>query len=74
MNTASRMESTGVKNKIHVSQETADLLIQAGFQRLLTPRKEKVHAKGKGIISTYFVHFVSESVNSSTSTGASSCN
>jgi Adenylate and Guanylate cyclase catalytic domain len=30
MNTAARMEHLGVKDKIQVSQETADLLIAAG--------------------------------------------
>lgn len=55
MNMASRMESTGVKNKIQVSQETADELIQAGYETLLTPREDRVHAKGKGILATYFV-------------------
>lgn len=30
MNTAARMEHNGVRDKIQVSQETADLLIAAG--------------------------------------------
>lgn len=55
MNTASRMESTGIKGCIQVSQETADLLIAAGKGNWLEPRKEKVVAKGKGEMQTYWL-------------------
>ena len=48
VNTASRMESTGERNKIHISKDTADLLIASGKNMWVTPRGEKVHAKGKG--------------------------
>lgn len=49
------MESTGVKNKIQVSEATAKLLIAAGYDRWLTPREDVVHAKGKGDLRTFFV-------------------
>lgn len=52
---ASRMESNGQPNRIHVSQATADLLIAANKGHWLTPREEKVFAKGKGNMQTYFV-------------------
>lgn len=55
MNTASRMESTGVPNKVQVSQETADLLTAEGKGNWLTQRKEPVIAKGKGELVTYFL-------------------
>jgi Adenylate and Guanylate cyclase catalytic domain len=55
MNTASRMESTGIANMIQASQETADLLIAAGKKHWLTKRKDPVSAKGKGEMVTYFV-------------------
>jgi class 3 adenylate cyclase len=55
MNTASRMESNGFAGKIQVSQETADLLIAAGKQHWLTPREDKIVAKGKGELQTYWV-------------------
>jgi class 3 adenylate cyclase len=55
MNTASRMESTGLRDRIQVSQDTADLLIAAGKSKWLTPREEKVIAKGKGSMQTYWV-------------------
>ena len=48
MNTASRVESNGMKNRVQVSQSTADLLISGGKQHWLTPRENKIDAKGKG--------------------------
>lgn len=50
VNTASRMESNGIPRKIQCSQTTADLLVEAGKSNWLTPRDDKVHAKGKGDI------------------------
>jgi class 3 adenylate cyclase len=55
VNTAARMESNGVKGKIHVSQATADELIKSGKEAWITPCEEKIHAKGKGFMQTYFV-------------------
>ena len=42
------MESTGQRDKIQVSQETADLLLGAGKTHWVTQREDKVIAKGKG--------------------------
>jgi class 3 adenylate cyclase len=55
VNTASRMESTGERGRIQVSQETADLLMAAGKAHWLKPRDEKVVAKGKGEMKTYWL-------------------
>ncbi|GAX23164.1 hypothetical protein FisN_33Lh057 [Fistulifera solaris] len=55
MNTASRMESNGLPGKIHISQETARLLIAAGKEHWVIPRDEKVVAKGKGELQTYWL-------------------
>jgi class 3 adenylate cyclase len=55
VNTASRMESTGERNKIQVSKSTADFLIEAGKSYWVKPREELVHAKGKGQVQTYWV-------------------
>jgi class 3 adenylate cyclase len=55
MNTASRMESHGIVGRIQLSQETADLLIAAGKESWLKPREEKVVAKGKGEMQTYWL-------------------
>ena len=52
MNTAARMESTGEKEMIQISQATADLLIAAGKTHWLTPREDVVIAKGKGEMHT----------------------
>lgn len=55
VNTAARMESTGTVNKIQVSQATADLLRAAKKSHWLQARTEKVEAKGKGLMTTYWV-------------------
>ncbi|KAL3941971.1 MAG: hypothetical protein SGARI_000417 [Bacillariaceae sp.] len=55
MNTASRMESTGVPNRIQLSQDTADALTAFGKEDWFEPREDQVEAKGKGYLSTYFL-------------------
>jgi hypothetical protein len=49
------MESKGKPRHIQVSQATADLLIEAGKEHWVTPREEKIVAKGKGELQTYWV-------------------
>jgi hypothetical protein len=49
------MESTGSPRRIQVSQSTADALIKERKESWLVPRKEKVFAKGKGDMQTYFL-------------------
>ena len=55
VNTASRIESTGIRNRIHMSQATADLIIQAGHGDWVVPRPDLVSAKGKGELQTYWL-------------------
>jgi class 3 adenylate cyclase len=55
MNTASRMESTGVPGKIQVSEQTANLITEAGKGHWLKKRDEKVAAKGKGELVSAFI-------------------
>jgi 3'5'-cyclic nucleotide phosphodiesterase/Adenylate and Guanylate cyclase catalytic domain len=69
MNVASRMESTGEKGRIQVSEETATLLKNAGIH--LTPREEKVAAKGKGLLQTYWLDAPSCSGDETERDGAS---
>lgn len=52
---AARMETTGVKDKIHVSKFSADLLIAAGKEKWILPREEMVEAKRKGMMNTFFL-------------------
>jgi class 3 adenylate cyclase len=56
INTASRMESNGVAGRIHISQATADELKAKGMGKWVEPRKDKIEAKGKGLMQTYFVN------------------
>jgi class 3 adenylate cyclase len=56
VNTAARMESTGQRDKIHVSQETADLIISAGKKHWLEERRDIIVAKGKGALQTYWLN------------------
>lgn len=55
VNTASRMESTGVRSRIQVSQETRDRLVVHGKSDWLVPREESVFAKGIGEMKTYWL-------------------
>jgi class 3 adenylate cyclase len=55
MNVASRMESTGVRDRVQLSQDCADLLAQAGKAGWFTPREDTIVAKGKGEMKTYWL-------------------
>lgn len=46
MNTAARIESTGQRGRIHLSQECADLIMAAQKAHWVQPREDKVTAKG----------------------------
>ena len=56
VNTASRMESTSRAGSIQCSRETADLLVASGKSSWLTARPDKINPKGKGEMTTYWVH------------------
>ncbi|XP_059180394.1 guanylate cyclase 2G [Centropristis striata] len=53
VNTASRMESNSLPLKIHISQCTADILVQAGSFEL--EERGEVEMKGKGLHKTYWL-------------------
>jgi len=55
VNTASRMESTGEKGRIHISKSTADHLVASGKGHWLESREGGVQAKGKGTLQTFWV-------------------
>jgi hypothetical protein len=49
------MESCGLANKIHVSADTASLLATAGKGHWLIPREDRIVAKGKGEMQTFWL-------------------
>ena len=55
VNTASRMETTGERNRIQLSEQTAHILVAHGRGSWLQPREDKVEAKGKGTLSTFWL-------------------
>jgi len=55
VNTASRMESTGERNQIHISQSTADLVISECDELSVKPREQLIEVKGKGKMQTYWL-------------------
>jgi Adenylate and Guanylate cyclase catalytic domain len=71
MNMAARMESTGARNQIHISSETAKLLIAAGKSSWIVKRKEQVDVKGKGLQDTYWVKLGTSSSEGSVRSGRS---
>jgi len=60
VNTCARLESTGKRNRIQVSEETAELLTNAGKEHLLEQRKGLVEAKGKGKLKTFWLLTIDE--------------
>ncbi|XP_077789704.1 adenylate cyclase type 2 isoform X4 [Podarcis muralis] len=53
VNVASRMESTGVLDKIQVTEETSNILQTLGY---ICTCRGIINVKGKGELQTYFVH------------------
>ena len=55
VNTAARIEANGKAGLIHCSEATAESLRENGKESWLTPREDKIVAKGKGEMQTYWV-------------------
>jgi class 3 adenylate cyclase len=72
MNTAARMEHTGIRDRIQLSQETADLLIAAGKSNWIAPRNDIIVAKGKGEMQTYWLELTNRAGDGVSTTDASS--
>ncbi|EDO30985.1 predicted protein [Nematostella vectensis] len=53
VNTASRMESNGEPLRIHISQQTKDVLDELGT--FVVKSRGKVHLKGKGTVETFWL-------------------
>ncbi len=49
------MESTSVRNRIQLSQATANLLMKAGKGSWIVKRSGEVEAKGKGRMQTFWL-------------------
>lgn len=63
------MESTGTRNKIQISQATADILTTSGKSHWMKPREDAVAAKGKGFLKTFWVNPNGKLGNSSETSG-----
>ena len=72
VNTASRMESTGKGNMIHISGTTANLLAKAGKSHWFRQREDTVTAKGKGVVQTYWMNPPHKMRDASVTSGSSS--
>ena len=70
VNTAARMESTGMPRKIQVSEATATELEESGHGDWIRPRAETVQAKGKGTLQTYWLELRAVLDRSTTSGGS----
>ena len=55
VNTAARMENTGIPGKIQVTADTARLITDGGHPEWIYLREGGVEAKGKGKMETYWV-------------------
>jgi hypothetical protein len=69
VNTAARIESTGKRNQVHISMETAELIQLAGKGHWIKRREEEVEAKGKGKLQTFWLLLKEETATSGSSTG-----
>jgi class 3 adenylate cyclase len=55
VNTAARMESTGIPGKIQCTSKTAELIRKSGKGHWLQQREDVVEVKGKGEMTTYWI-------------------
>jgi hypothetical protein len=71
--TAGLIESTGERNRIHLSQETAELLIVSGKGHWVEERTEKIHTKkGKDLLQTYWLTYRGHSASGQSKSSGSS--
>ena len=55
VNTAARIEATGERNRIHLSEETAKELVIANKGHWVKSRTDIIQAKGKGALETFWL-------------------
>jgi len=61
------MEGYGIPGRVHVSKTTADELLTHGKGNWLTPREDRIVAKGKGEMETFFVFIPAHAATTATS-------
>jgi Adenylate and Guanylate cyclase catalytic domain len=72
---ASRIESTGARDRVQLSEQTAKLVIRHKKQSWIVRRDDMVEAKGKGKLVTYWLRLNSDDITaSSTETSETSEN
>jgi hypothetical protein len=64
------METSGASNRIHLSSDTAEILMAAGKGSWIEKRKEQVNVKGKGPQTTYWVRVVQDAAAESARSGS----
>ena len=57
VNTASRMESTGLAGRVHVSKKTHTILTKSKYGEGLLWEEHDAFVKGKGLMNTYLLVF-----------------
>ena len=67
VNTTARIETTGAKNRIHISAETAEILEAADKGHWARPRDDKVIANGESEVQTYWLEIKGGNATSQTS-------
>ena len=60
MNKTSRIESSGQKGKVHISEEMANILKASGKEYWLSKREDVVNLKGLGEVPTYWLGLQNE--------------
>jgi Adenylate and Guanylate cyclase catalytic domain len=55
LRTASRIESSGVRDRVHLSEQTALQLIKHGKEDWIVRREDMIEAKGKGKLVTFWL-------------------
>ena len=69
--TASRIESTGMRERIHLSEQTAMELTKHGKQDWMVRRDDTVEAKGKGELVTYWLKLNSDRIGAPSTVASS---
>ena len=67
------MESTSLAGRVQISQSTAELLRASGKEKWFSPRGDKIHAKGKGELQTYWLDAATRAPSTRSSDPGSKC-